>query len=192
MYRLMSALARTMAIIGGIVLCMLVLITTISVTGRSINTIAFMDYVQESLPALSAFLAWFGPVKGDFEMVEAGVAFSIMAFLPWCQLTRGHATVDLFTAMLPEVVNRALSAIWEVLFTAVILIITWRMFIGMQDKIRYGETTFLLQFPVWWGYAACFAAGVVASIVAVYVAWQRLGEMVGRAEVTPLDRSVDH
>ena len=43
--------------------------------------------------------AWvLGPVPGDFELVEVGTGFAVFAFLPWCQLKRGHATVDLFTS----------------------------------------------------------------------------------------------
>ena len=56
----------------------------------------------------------------------------------------------------------------------VILLITWRLFAGMQDKLRYGETTFLLQFPVWWAYAACLAAACIACIVSLYCAVLRL------------------
>jgi hypothetical protein len=47
-------------------------------------------------------LTTFGPVKGDFEVVEAGIAFSIFAFLPICQLHGGHATVDIFTNLMPK------------------------------------------------------------------------------------------
>ena len=56
----------------------------------------------------------------------------------------------------------------------VILLITWRLFAGMQDKLRYGETTFLLQFPVWWAYAACLGAACIACIVSLYCAALRL------------------
>ena len=74
--------------------------------------------------------------------------------------------------------NTAIIAFWEVVLTAVILLIAWRLFEGMQDKMRFGETTFLLQFPVWWSYAASFTAAVVAAIVALYCAGARVMGLV--------------
>jgi hypothetical protein len=56
----------------------------------------------------------------------------------------------------------------------VIIIIGWRLFEGLAVKIDNGQTTFLLQFPVWWAYAASFAAAVVAGLVGVYCAIGRL------------------
>jgi hypothetical protein len=57
---------------------------------------------------------------------------------------------------------------------AIILLITWRLFVGMLDKIRYNETTYLIQFPIWWAYAASFSAAIAASIVSLYCAVLRL------------------
>jgi TRAP-type C4-dicarboxylate transport system permease small subunit len=153
----MERLARLTAILGGLVLTALVILTCISVAGRT---------------------AGIGPVNGDFELVEAGVAFAIFAFLPLCQLHGGHATVDVFTSFLPAGLNRALIAFWEVVLSAVIVLITWRLFDGMMGKVGNGETTFILQFPIWWAYAASFAAAVVSSIVALYCAGARLAEVL--------------
>ena len=44
----------------------------------------------------------------------------------------------------------------------------------MQDKVRYGETTYLIQFPIWWAYAASFVAAITASIVSIYCAAMRI------------------
>jgi TRAP-type C4-dicarboxylate transport system permease small subunit len=78
----------------------------------------------------------------------------VFAFLPICQLRAGHATVDIFTSGLPDTANRVLLAIWEVLAAAVLALIAWRLGAGLASKLGNGETTFLLQFPVWWAYAA--------------------------------------
>jgi len=115
-----------------------------------------------------------GPILGDFEMVEAGVAFAIFAFLPLTQLRGAHAKVDVFTAGLGPRVNAALATFWSVVMAVIILLITWRLFAGLQDKMRFGETTFLIQFPIWCAYAACLVAAITASIVALYCAAARL------------------
>lgn len=166
--RLVEGLARLLAIVGGLVLVAITLVTVVSITGR-------------------AFI-WAGlrPVPGDFELVEAGVGFAIFSFLPWCQLKRGHATVDVFTSFLSDSVNRVIDLISELLMTGVICLIAWRLWYGMQDKIRYNETTFILQFPVWWPYAACMVAAAIGVIISFYVLGVRVREVAtGRGRIEP-------
>lgn len=163
--RFVNGLAKALAILGGIVLVVITAITVISITGR-------------------AFI-WAGlrPVPGDFELVEAGVGFAVFAFLPWCQINRGHATVDIFTSFFPDQVNRHIDVLAEVLMTIAITFIAWRLWFGLQDKIRYGEVTFILQYPVWWAFAACMVAAVVAVIVSFYMVGVRLTELKSKPPV---------
>lgn len=174
----MFGLARVMALFGGVVLVSLIVITCASVAGRILNTFGHSTFFKENLTSIGSFFTQFGPIVGDFELIEAGVAFAIMAFLPWCQLNRAHATVELFTGFLPDKPNQFLALIWEAVFAFVMIIITWRIYVGATDKMRYGETTFLLQFPVWWGYAACTVAAAVACVVAVYSVWLHLKDVL--------------
>ncbi len=172
LHSLIERLARLMALLGGIVLCLLVLVVCASVLGREANALShtgFLGAVGRWLLDLGV-----GPVTGDFELVEAGIAFAIFAFLPLTQLTGSHATVDIFTNGMGQRANNALAMFWSVVMAAAIILITWRLFVGMQDKIRYGETTYLIQFPIWWAYAASFAAAITASIVSIYCAVLRL------------------
>jgi len=166
--RFIHALARLMAILGGIVLAFLTIMTVISITGRSM-------------------IPWgLGPVPGDFELVEAGAAFAVFAFLPWCQLNRGHATVDLFTNYLPAGVNRWIDLVSETIMTIVFIVLAWRLWVGMMDKIRYGETTFILQYPVWWGFASAMVGAAVCVIVSVYMTGVRVQEVrTGRSNFAP-------
>ncbi|WP_282181202.1 TRAP transporter small permease [Aliiroseovarius marinus] len=187
MKRLVERIARVMAIMGGVVLTALVLLTCVSVLGRGLNTLGHSDMLTSlSQWAADALIATgVGPLNGDFELVEAGVAFSIFAFLPICQLYSSHATVDVFTNSLPPKVNKAIITFWEVVLSAIILLITWRLFVGVQSKMAYGETTFLLQFPVWWAYGLSFIASAVASLIAIYCAVARVIELVTGRHILP-------
>ena len=187
MQRLVERFARFMAITGGLVLTLLVVLTCVSVIGRGLNTLGHSEFLKSiSDSAASALIATgVGPLNGDFELVEAGVAFSIFAFLPICQLYSSHATVDVFTNVLPIKANKALITFWELVLTAVIVLITWRLYVGMESKMAYGETTFLLQFPVWWAYGLSFLAAVVASMVAIYCAIARVVELVTGRHILP-------
>ncbi len=174
MQRLIERLALASAAAGGLVLIALVLMTCASIVGRALIDLGL------------------GPVKGDFELVEAGIAFSVFAFLPLCQLRAGHATVDVFTSALPAGVNRVLLAVWEVLFALALALIAWRLGAGLVQKFGNGETTFLLQFPVWWAYAACQVAAVVAVIVAVWSAADRIRAAVTGRDTRPISAESSH
>lgn len=172
MHSFIDRLAKFMALLGGLTLISLIIMTCVSVIGRGANTFAHSG----QLPALGQWIISMGPgpVNGDFELLEASVAFAIFAFLPLAQLRGAHATVDVFTAFLPDRATRFLRLFWEIIFAVALVLICLRLFAGMQDKLRYSETTYMLQFPVWWAYAASFAASVMAAVVSVYCAWLRL------------------
>lgn len=190
MHRLIQLLARVTAIVGGLVLLMLILMTTASIIGRSINKILHSTFFQENLAGLSQAVIdmGVGEINGNYELLEAGIAFAIFSFLPICQFYGAHASVDVFTSFLPARVNRWIAAFWEVVLAAVILLIIFRLYEGMQRYIGNGETTLFLQFPVWWAYAASFAAGVVSCIVAVYCAVIRVIEALRNQNILPSEQ----
>lgn len=179
MARPMKRIAAAMAMLGGLVLCLLIVMTLLSIIGRGLNGLGHDATLESLAPALAAWLAAHtGPVTGDYELIEAGIAFAIFAFLPICQLSAGHARVDLFAKALPPVANRTLTALWECALALVIIVIGWRLFLGFVEKLDNGQTTFLLQMPVWWAYGASFLAACVAGAVGLYCAAVRILELV--------------
>jgi TRAP-type C4-dicarboxylate transport system permease small subunit len=178
MYRFFFRLSRLMAIIGGLALCALIVLICLSIIGRTLNSIFYADIVQSLMPTLAEWVlsTGIGPIEGDFEIVEAGMAFTIFAFIPYCHITAGHASVDLFTNWLPERAQRVLRMVIEILFAIVLVIIAVQLEAGMQSKLRTGQTTLLLQFPVWWPYAFSLVGAVVAALVGVFTAFARIIE----------------
>ena len=194
MLNLVERVARAMAVIGGIVLIALVLLTCLSVLGRGLNTFGHSPLLVSLSKDLADLLiaSGIGPVNGDFELLEAGVAFSIFSFLPICQIYSAHATVDIFTSTMSHKKNLVIKAFWEVVLTAAMLLITWRLYAGMMSKMSYGEITFLLQFPIWWAYAASLFAAVVASLVGLYCAFARVAEMLTGRHFLPYTEGAVH
>jgi TRAP-type C4-dicarboxylate transport system permease small subunit len=194
MYRIVDWLARGCALMGGIVLSALILLVCASVSGRALNSMLNSDIIQGAAPGLAdALLAsGIGPINGDFEIIEAGMAFAIFAFLPLCQLRAAHASVDVFTAWLSDRINRGLRAIIECSFAAVLVLIAVQLGSGMLSKLSTGQTTLLLQFPVWWSYAASLAAAIAAALVGVYVALMRIAESLKGAALLPRDEEAAH
>jgi TRAP-type C4-dicarboxylate transport system permease small subunit len=160
MSRLIYGVTRALAWFGGAVLTLIAILSCISIIGRTLS------------------FAGLGPVPGDFELVEAGTALAVFSFLPWAHMRRGHATVDLFWNAYPASMKRALGFLSDLLMLAVWLLLVWRMWVSMVDYRANGEVTFILQFPVWWGYAASM---VPAAIGCLAYAW-RLLESAGLAQ----------
>ena len=193
MYSLIKKLAHAMAVLGGLVLITLILLVCTSVLGRSVGTVLHGAFMQTNFTDFSnwALGVGIGAINGDFELVEAGVAFAIFAFLPLCQLSGSHATVDVLTSKLSLRSNQVLKMISECLFALVLGLIAWRLFAGMEAKQRYGETTFLLQFPIWWAYAASFLGAALAALVSIYMAIVRILEALSGKELLTENESAE-
>lgn len=177
-HRLFHGLAWFMAVIGGAVLTGLVLMMCVSITGRTLSTIFHSAFMQENMNGFATWMidAGIGPIFGDYEFLAAGLAFCTFAFLGWCQITGGHATVDIFTAGLSARKRRVLQMLIEILFAAALVLIAWQLWDGMDTLIRRGSTTFLLQYPLWWNYAVALVPAVISALIGVYVALIRVAE----------------
>lgn len=164
MHRRVLALATGFAIAGGLVLVALIVVVGASIIGRETGL---------------------GAITGDYELVEAGTAFAVFAFLPYAQITGGHAVVDVFTRRLPARASRLLDMVIALVFAAVLVVIAVQLFHGTMGKFRSGQTTFLLQFPLWWAYAASLVAAWAGALVGVYAAGARIVEAVTGRAVLP-------
>ena len=177
---IVEKIARAMAILGGLVLTTLIILSSLSILGRGLNTLGHSEWLNNVAERIATSLisTGVGPIAGDFELVEAGVAFVVFAFLPICQLYGAHAKVEIFTSKLPQKLQDVLRTFWETLFAVVMVVVCWRLLDGTLNKLSYGETTFILQFPIWWAYATSFVAALIAAFVAVYCAGARCVEML--------------
>lgn len=159
LHRLIHALAKALALAGGVVLLAMTVLTVASVTGRALIPIGL-----DAIP-------------GAYELVEMGAAFAIFAFLPWCQLNRGHVTVDLILNAAGFRANRLADLVANAVMTLAAGIVAWRLILGMLDKQRYGETTFILGLPLWTGYAAAAVGAVLFAVVSLYTTGRSLAEL---------------
>lgn len=182
--RALEVLARAMAFLGGLILAMLSAMVVVSIIGRALDGLWF-----------------FGPIKGDYELVEHGTAIAVFAFLPWCQLKRGHVAVDIVSQRLPLRVQAVMGLIGDILIAVVAYIVAWRLYAGFTEKFPYGsdglrealgmayrpffpETTYELEIPVWIPYVICVAGAGVFMLVSVYTVWRSLNWVLrGREEV---------
>jgi TRAP-type C4-dicarboxylate transport system permease small subunit len=163
MNKLIYGLSRSMAWFGSFVLVLIAVMSVASIIGR----------------ALSGF--GLGPVPGDFELVEAGTALAVFSFLPWAHLRRGHAVVDMLWGSYPAPMRRTLDILADGLMLFVWVLLVWRMGVALGEYRHNNEVSFILQMPVWWGYAASMVPALVGLVA---YAW-RLLESLGLASPPP-------
>ncbi|MEM7544147.1 MAG: TRAP transporter small permease [Pseudomonadota bacterium] len=152
--------AYWLALFGGVILAAMALVTVASVIGR-----AFI-------------FAGLSPIRGDYELVQMGCAIAVFSFLPWCQIKRGHVTVDIFVSGM----SKRLQLFWELLgnialATAAILI-AWRLWLGTADKFSYGEETYELGLSVGWGYGLSMIGAILFAVAATYTVWRSVNELM--------------
>lgn len=150
LHRIADVIAKLLALAGGFVLLVIIGLTCVSIVGRALVPLDI---------GLSS-------IRGIYDMTEIGMAAAIFAFLPWTQMTETHARVDLFQPAMPKVMNGFLDLLFNTGMFVVAVVGSWRLYLGMQDKLHYGETTLIAQIPVWIGYAA----GLVGAVGFVLVA----------------------
>ena len=146
---LAARLIEYWALLGGIVLFAIVLMTAWSATSGAVFD---------------------RPLQGDVELTEMGIAVAVFMFLPYCQLVGANVTADIFTAGAgPRTVAllELVSALIALGFSALLL---WRMYLGLLDYRKYVETTTILHVPMWYAYIPILlslALLALASLISV-------------------------
>lgn len=145
--RVLFSITRIFAIVGGLVLCAMALLTTISVVGR-----AFFN----------------SPVTGDFELIAIGTGVCVFAFLPYCHLTKQNVLVDFFLNSAPNRVKCFFDLIGNFIFTVIIAVMTWRMYLGGWDLFEVDEMTLIMEIPRWWTFPAALVCLCLLFTVCLY------------------------
>jgi TRAP-type C4-dicarboxylate transport system permease small subunit len=130
--RLLEAIAKLLALIGGTVAIAVAAIVVASVLSRWL----FAD-----------------PIPGDFELAQIGTAIAVFAFLPYCQIVRGNIVVDTFTAHLPARVRGRIDALWDIVFAVAMAFVAVCLTRGTLDTFASQEVSMVLRIPVWPGVA---------------------------------------
>lgn len=152
------SLARVSAIMAGILLTFITLMTCASIIGREFFSNA---------------------ISGDFELSGAATGAAIAMFMPWCQAKRGNIIVDFFTTRLSHETNARLDRLGALLLALVFALLAWRTTLGGLNSYETHSETQILGFPVWTVYVAMVPAFVLTSVIGLYQSLFGLGGDVG-------------
>jgi TRAP-type C4-dicarboxylate transport system permease small subunit len=146
MMRVLEVLARAFALLAGLMLTLVTVMTCASLIGR--NTTGWT-------------------IVGDFELTGVAAGAAIAMFLPLGQLRRANVIVDFFTMRVAPGARAAMDRLGAALLAAAMALLTWRSAVGGFSAWETQAETMMLGFPEWPVYAAMVPAlGLTALIAA--------------------------
>ena len=153
----LEALAKLCAILAGLLLTVITLMTCASLIGR--NTTGWT-------------------IVGDFELSGAAAGAAIALFLPWCQVRRGNIIVDFFTSRASAATNAALDRLGALMFALALGLLAWRTSIGGLNAWNSQATTMMLGLPEWIVYVFMVPPLVLCTVIGLWQAVAGFGEGV--------------
>ena len=152
----LEQLISAWALLGGVLLIAIVLVTTLNVGAFTLDRAArLMGTTVAGLP-------------GYEDFVRLAISAVGLMFFPYCQLRRGHVNVDLFAQHFPHVVQRILDALWLVVTAVMAVGLAGYMVLGLQEAKSDNVVSPVLGWPEWPFYAPGIISLILWAIVALY------------------------
>ena len=149
--RSLQPLAKLCAILAGVLLTAVTLMTCVSLIGRNLIGMT---------------------IVGDFELVGAAAGAAIALFMPWCQAQRGNIIVDFFTAKASPRTTDRLDRFGALLLALVMALLAWRTGIGGISAWKTGSGTMLIGFPEWVIYVVMVPPLALTAAIGLLQAWR--------------------
>ena len=144
--RVLERLAKACAVLAGVLLTVITLMTCVSLIGR--NTVGWT-------------------IVGDFELSGAAAGAATALFMPWCQWQRGNIIVDFFTAKASERTNGLLDRLGALLLAAAMALLAWRSAVGGINAWQSQSGTMMIGFPEWIIYCGIVPPLVLTAVIGV-------------------------
>ena len=144
--KILTTLANLCAILAGILMTVITLITCVSLIGR--NTTGWT-------------------IVGDFELTGVAAGAAVALFMPLCQIKRGHIIVDFFTAKASDSTNAMLDRLGAFTVSLVFAVMAWRTTLGGLNAHASFSGTMMIGFPEWIVYAAMVPPFALCSLIAL-------------------------
>lgn len=143
----MDGLARFMALLAGVLLTFITLMTCGSIIGR--------ETVGRT-------------IVGDFELTGVATGAAIALFLPYCQARRGNIIVDFFTSRCRPGTIAGLDRLGAFTIAAVMALMAWRTTLGGLRAWDSQTGTMMLGFPEWIVFAAMVPPLALTMLIALH------------------------
>lgn len=135
--RAIERLADLFALLSGVILLSIVVVTTTNTSAFILNRIARL------------FGSNVSGLPGYEDFVSLAISGAALMFMPYCQAQRGHVQVDLFMNMVPKPVREVFDLLWLAVTVLVALFLAYWLFYGLLEVRDDAVVTSVLGWPVW-------------------------------------------
>ncbi len=156
--KLLENLAKFCAIMAGVLMTIVTLLTCASILGR--------ELVSKTVP-------------GDFELVGLATGAAVAFFMPICQFQRGNIIIDFFTSGVPKKINAGLDRLGALLLALCFALLAWRCALGGLNSMNTNSSTMLLGFPESVVYFAMVPAYALTAVIALAQSFIGFGNVQG-------------
>jgi TRAP-type C4-dicarboxylate transport system permease small subunit len=143
--RVLEILAKACAVLAGMLLTVITLMTVVSIVGR--NTTGWT-------------------IVGDFELSGSAAGAAIALFMPWCQWERGHIIVDFFTTRASAATQERLDRFGALVLALVMGLLAWRSALGGLSAWKSQSGSMMLGFPEWIVYCGIVPGLALTAVIA--------------------------
>ncbi|WP_020395105.1 TRAP transporter small permease [Thiolinea disciformis] len=130
-------LADVFALVGGILLLAIILVTSTNVGAFALHRL--LSPFGFTIPGLS----------GYEDFVKLAMSSAALLFFPLCQVKGGHIAVDIFIQYLPTSLQRLTEKLWAALTFCLVLFLAWWMVQGMLEVRSDHSVAGVLGWPEW-------------------------------------------
>ncbi len=88
------------------------------------------------------------PIVGALELTEFSMAIVIFLGLVLLTSQEGHVTVDLLDSFVPDKIKPIQKVMINLINLAVLVVISWQLWIKAKDAAEYGDRTEYLYMPL--------------------------------------------
>lgn len=155
MRRALDRVTAGWAVLGGLILLSIVAVTVTNVGASTADRVA------------QTWGSRVSGLPGYEDYVRLAVAAAIPMFLPYCQMRRGHLSVDLFLKNAPTGLNRFIDRLSLVLMAAIALFLAYWMTLGLFETKADGALSRVLGWQEWPFYIPGIASLILWAIVAL-------------------------
>ena len=143
----LHTLARFCAVLAGVLLTVITLMTCASLLGRNLIGVTLV---------------------GDFELTGVAAGAAIALFMPWCQVRRGNIIVDFFTARASARSVAALDRVGALLLGLAMAFLAWRTTLGGMSAWANKSGSMMLGFPDWIVYLCMVPPLLLTAVIGLW------------------------
>lgn len=153
MYSLLQRVINFWALLGGALVIAIVFVTAVNVGA----------FILDSL--LKPYGIYVAALPGYEDFVSLAISVAALSFFPYCQMKRGHVSVELFVQAFPTWLQTILDRAWLLLTVVLAVFLGYWMWVGMLETRADHNMTAVLGWVEWpWYFPGIVSMGLWALV----------------------------